>query len=268
MKILEAVKKGFSIACNLKNLVLLVFLFNVIFNIATTVLNPEPAAQSAANVLVSASLFILTVVFVLISIFVQGGTFSVIRDYVKKGSTTLAEFVNEGKKFYLRLLGMGFIAFILVVLVVILVVAVAMLGTALKMPVIGGILGVLCALAGLALIFLMMLSPYIIIAEDYGIIAAIKKSISIVKDNFLKILGLMLIIVLLALIVGLLIGILVGILGFLLKIKILIQIVTAILMSGLNAFVTVFVTGSLMAYYLAISQGGSAIPQKPITQAE
>lgn len=272
MKILEALKKGLSVVFNLKELVILVFLVNLVFNVVITILTPQPAARGQATTAPPLSpvlgfvIFIIYFIFVLIGIFMQGGTFSIIKENIKSGVTSLAEFVNFGKKFYLRLLALGVILFVLILLITALAMLVIFLGIASKNNAIGLALGLIIGCIGILFMLLLMFSPYAMICEDLTVLTSLKKSLDMVRDNFLKILGLLLLVLLIAFLLGLAIGFITGILTVFIKSLFVKQIISAIFMSGLNAYVTIFVTASIMAYYLSLRHSGAPL-QKPLTQA-
>ena len=99
MSIVDVIKKGFSVAS--KNLVLVVvlFIFNLIWNMVNIAIMPTGSVPTsgvgAATVpaippqIVMATLAFSTL-FVLASIFMQGGSLGVVRDYIKAVVVALA----------------------------------------------------------------------------------------------------------------------------------------------------------------------------------
>ncbi|MFH1752879.1 MAG: hypothetical protein ABH875_01730, partial [Candidatus Omnitrophota bacterium] len=77
MKVMEAIKKGFEIANANMQLILIVFIFNLIWNIGVIPFTPE---TPAAGVAVSPALTIISLFFILASIFIQGGVLGSVKD--------------------------------------------------------------------------------------------------------------------------------------------------------------------------------------------
>jgi hypothetical protein len=199
-------------------------------------------------------------VFILISIFIQGGTLGLVRDVIKEGSVKLASFVSYGLKYYFRLLLLGLLI-ILIVAVVALIAALLIAGTApLNNNVITTIAVIIAILigivAGLLYFIPLTLSPYALICEELSIIASMKKALKVAKHPFSRVFLLLILFVLLILIsigIGFVVGFLVGLIGAILPAgagRILMVIVTSIV----NGYLGVVMMGSLTSYYLALSK--------------
>lgn len=250
MGVMESFKKGLSVTFRNLPLVALLFVFGAVWNMVQLKLAPVAGAQ--ANTPPSPIAIAAGIIFVLISIFVQAGTLGFIREAVKNGTSNFGVFTQSGGKYYIRLFLAGLIIGLIVGAFVLgAVLAVSLLTQA--QAVIGVIIAALLGATGIYIVLLMFLSPYIIVADDAGVIASIKKSISIVKRNLLKILGLALFLVAIGFLAGLVLGVLIGAVSLAGQ-PTVIQMVTAIAGSAVNAILGVLVTASFMALYLGLSR--------------
>lgn len=272
MNIVDAIKKGFG-AAN-KNLILVVFLFvfNLIWNMINITLAPQavlPAPGEAATPPVlppqTAFLVLLTsVLFILLSVFMQGGSMGVVKDYIKEGKAKLGKFASYGLKYYLRLFGLG----ILIILFVLIVAIIAALIIALTTPlnnvvatVIASIVAIAIGVAGVYMVLLLVLSPYSLICDDAGVIVSMKKSMRIVRKAFLKVLLLLVLLVLIAIGIGFLLGILTGILTVVLPAGVG-QIIIGIVNSLFNGYFGVVMIAAFMTCYLALAEKEKSVAQK------
>jgi hypothetical protein len=253
MTIVDAVKKGFWTAKESLALVLVLFVFGVFWGLV----NVFPLGNSIAMATSPSKLSILVgALFILVSFYVQAGSFGYVAEKIKTGKAELSQFFASGTKFYLPIFLLGILV-ALAVSVFVLVVAldIALLGarSAVASIVVAVIVG------GLGIYFLMLLffSPYLIVASGEKVLAAMGKSIALIRKNILSFLGLALVIV----------GIGVA-LGFLLEaISVLLarvsiadktnQIIYVVLSSLMNSFLGVVVTGSFMSFYFAVSNENS-----------
>lgn len=247
-----AISKGFSVMKQSFNLVLVLFVFGAIWNVVSVFLGPQDPTV-VPDVATTVRVIAIGALFVLASIYVQAGSLGFIAAKIKQGKATFAEFTAAGGKFYLRVLLLGLlIALIAGVLILLATLAVSLMQGALS--VVGVIVALLLAALGIYLALMFFLAPYAIVADDQKTMAAIKKSMALVKKNILKVLGILLILVA----IGFGIGIVLGILFAALSASIpgnTSQIIFGVVSSFVNAVLGVVVTGSFMALYLALSQG-------------
>lgn len=264
MKIIDAIKRGFEIASKNLNLVLIVFGFNIIWNWAVIPFTPEAPVGVGAGITMTPGLTILSIIFVLISIFIQGGVLGSVKDIIKEGKLELGRFTGYGAKFYLRLLFLALIIVLIIGLIAFLVTLILAASAPTKNAVVialTSILALIIGAAGLYIAILLFLSPYILVVEDIGIFQAMRMSIDFVKKVFLKILGLGVLLVLIGFGIGLIMGLIAGILSLVIKGKFL-QVVTGVISGGVNAYLTILVTSCIVTYYLAMkgkeSEGASS----------
>ncbi|MFA6321818.1 MAG: hypothetical protein WCY36_08205 [Candidatus Omnitrophota bacterium] len=261
--VLEAIKKGFSVAGKSLSLVLVLVIFNLIGNLASM---PFAIAQGQTPTpQMTAGALIFTVVFILISIFVQGGALSLVRDLIKEGKMKLASFASYGAKYYLKLLGLG-VLIVLIISVVALIAALIVAITApLNNPIVSGIAITIAVLIGIAAALLYFipfaLSPYALICENLGIIGSMKRSLAVAKKPFVRVLFLVLLFVILMLIslgVGVVFGFLVGLISAVIPAGIA-KILMAVVTSMINGYLGVVMMGSFMVYYLGLTAKGDKV---------
>lgn len=250
---MEAIRKGFGVATRNLGLVLILFVFNLIWNLASIPL-AGPATAPAPQVNVVALAF--AIIFILASIFVQGGSLGLVRDYLKAGSMKLAGFAKYGAKYYLRLLGLG----IIIVLIIAIVGLVAALIVAATAPLnntvvttVAGIVSIIIGALGLYTIFLLIFSPYSAVCDEIGIMGAMKASMRTVRRSILKVLLLLILLVLISLGIGFVVGFLVGLVTVAMPAQAG-QIVIGIVNSIFNSYLGVVMTASFMAFYLALAE--------------
>jgi hypothetical protein len=211
MGVMEVIKKGFGVAAQCLGLVLVLVIFNLIFNLASIPLAVRPGETVTPQA--TASALALSLVFILASIFLQGGSLGLVRDQIKGGKMALSNFLSYGLKYYLRLLGLG----ILIVLIIAVIALVAALLIAATIPlkntivtVIMSVISIIVGAIGLYWIFLLILTPYAIICDELGIIAAMKKSMKTVRRSLGKVLLVLVVLILISLGIGFLVGFLTG----------------------------------------------------------
>ncbi|MBL7069495.1 MAG: hypothetical protein ISS34_06530 [Candidatus Omnitrophica bacterium] len=259
MKVLDAIKKGFEIAGKNMNLVLIVFIFNAIWNLGVIPFTPQAPAAGGAGVTMSPQLTLLSILFVLASIFIQGGVLGSIKDVIKEGKLELGKFAGYGAKFYLRLLCLALIIILLVGVIgffATFVIAASAPTKNVVLIALATIVTLALILAGIAVLIFLFLSPYILVMEDMGIFQAIRTSIDFVKKLILNVIGLGVMLVLIGFGIGLVMGLVAGVLSFIIKGKFL-QVLTGLINGGVNAYLSIVVASCLACYYLAMKGSGA-----------
>jgi len=253
MGIMEAIKKGFGVATKNMTLILILFVFNLIWNLASIPL-ARPAAGAGAAPAITAAAVILSILFVIASIFVQGGALALIRDYVKEGKMKLGSFVSLGLKYFLRLFGLGLLIILVIVIVGLVAALIVAATAALKntaVTIAATVVAVVIGAIGLYYIFLLILSPYTLVCEELGVIGAMKRSINIVRRSILKVILLLVVLILISLGIGFLVGFLTGLVTVAIPAGVG-QIVIGIVNSIFNGYLGVVMMASFMALYLGI----------------
>jgi len=259
MKVLDAIKKGFEIASKNMNLILIVFIFNVIWNWVVIPFTPQAPMGAGTGIAMSPALTLLSILFVLASIFIQGGVLGSVRDVVKEGKSELAKFAGYGGKFYLRLLCLALIIVVIAAVIGFFATLIVAASAPTNNPVVVGvavIITTLLVLGGIGVMILLFLSPYILVTEDTGIMQAMRMSINFVKKLFLTVLGLGILLMLIGFGIGLITGLIAGLLSFIVKGKIL-QAITGVMNGGVNAYLTIMVTSCIVTYYLAMKDSAT-----------
>jgi hypothetical protein len=247
----EAISKGFAIAKKSLGLIILLFIFGFVFNLLNIFLAPAGAVAGGEAPPPSPALMGLSAVFVLLTIYFQGGSMAYVRDLIKNGSAAMPEFLGGAGKYYVRLLALG--------LIVALVIGVTVLVAALLAGVLGTIspfiavpVTILLAALGLYFVVLLFLSPYAAVVDEKGVRLSIKLSMRLVKKNILPLLGISLLMVVIGFGIGLVLGAILAGVSLAIKAEMATKVVFALMSSLVNAFLGVLVTAAFMNFYLSI----------------
>ncbi len=255
--VLEAVKRGFGIATKSLGLVLIMIIVNMIGSFVSMPF-AMPAGQTLPPETLTAAL-IFTAIFILISIFIQGGALGVVKDIIKEGKMKLASFVSYGVKYYIKLLILGvFIVFIIGAVALIAALLIASTAQLNNLVISSIAVAIAIAIGVVALLFYFIpfsLSPYALVCEELGVIASLKRGMVVAKKQFTRVFLLVLLFIILVLIslgVGLLFGFIVGMIGALMPVaaaKIFMIAVTSII----NGYLGIVMMGTFMVYYLDLA---------------
>ena len=249
MGVIGAIAKGFSEAKNLCKLVMIFLGFNFVMGLVMLPFTPADPTTAVPSV---APLFI-SLVSVFLFIFVQAGALGVIKKQLKTNSWEMSDFIETGKKFYLRILGL-FLVIIALAIVIILAVsllsalAFAIGNTGFTRALVAALVTIISIVAAVVLLF----PIYAIVAEDIGPVVAVKKSFKCAMSNFWPILGLLLILFIVTFVIYFLIGLITALLAGFLPILIG-QIVTLLVNSALQGALSVIMMTVLMVYYMSIT---------------
>jgi hypothetical protein len=261
MGVIEAIKRGFGIATKSMGLVLVLIVFNMIWSFASL---PFVGPAGAAKPELALAAVIFSVLFILISILVQGGSMALVRDLVKEGKMVLGGFLKYGLKYYLRLLGLG-ILIVLIISIVGLIAALIVIATAPMnntiVTVIATLVAIVIGAIGLYIVLLLIMSPYIIVCDEAGIIESMKKSMTAVRKSIGKVLLLLIALILIAMGLGFLIGLLTGLVTVMIPAKAG-QIVISAVNSIFNGYLGVVMMGSFLSFYLGLAEKVKGSAQK------
>lgn len=264
----EAIKKGFGIATKGMGLVSILILFNLVANFASLPFAAiEPGATPPPQMTAGAIIF--SVVFILLSIFFQGGTLGLVRDAVKEGQMRLAAFISYGLKYYLKLLGLGLIIILIIAIVALIAGLIVVAAGPLNSTLVSGIaiiIAVVIAVVTTLLYFIpFMLAPYALICEELGVIESLKRSLKVAKEPFLRVFLTLLFTVILVLIslgIGLVVGFLAGMLSAVVPAEAG-RIVMTVVTSVINGYLGVVMTASFMVFYLGLAgKEEKPVPEK------
>lgn len=252
MTIFDAAKKGFVQAGKLMNVVLAFFVFNVIVGLISLPLaSPDRAAEPG----VIAISVVSSILFFLVFIFLQGGALGLVKDQMKSASASMAQFMDYGKKFYLRILGL-LLMYILLAIAVVLVLSLISAGILLLGDNMAtrSIVAMLVTVVAIGVITLLLYPIYAIAAEDMGAVASLKKGIETAKCNFWKTLGLFALMLVLSLVISLIIGFLIGIVSVPLPAQVG-QILVALVNAAVQSYIPIVMMVAFMSYYLSLTSG-------------
>lgn len=258
MGIFETVKKGFVQTNRLMNIVLVFFVFNVVVGlISLPMANPARAGDPGIVVLS----IISSIVFFLVFIFLQGGALGLVKDTIKAGSSSMAQFMEYGKKYYVRILAL-LLMYILAAIAIVLLLSLVSAGLLLlgDNVVTRSIVATIVTVVALGVITLLIYPIYAIVADDIGAFTALKKGITVAKDNFWKTLGLFIVLLVISLLISLVIGFIVGLVTVPLSIDVS-QVIIAVVNAAVQSYIPIVMMIAFMSFYMKI---GSV--SRPVTE--
>ena len=261
MGILEAVKKGFVETSKLMNVVLVFFIFNVVIGLISLPLaNPERAGNPG---IVTVSI-ISSLLFFLIFIFLQGGALGLVKDRLKAASASMAQFTEYGKKFYVRILAL-LLLYILIAIGIVLVLSLISAGVLLLGDNVAtrSIVAAIVTIVAVGVITLLVYPVYVIVVEDAGALAALKKGIDTAKSNFLKTLGLFIVMLIVSLLISLIVGFIIGLITVPLPLGIS-QVLIAIVNAAVQSYIPIVMMIAFMGFYMALTAGAAPEAQGPV----
>lgn len=249
MGILQSIGKGFSESFRFLKIVLLFFVFNFVIGL---IMLPFAGPQGAGNPQAAAVIFLISLLSILIFIFLQGGVLGLIRDLIKNNSYSMANFVENGKKYYVRILGL-FLAIIAVVLVIVVIMALIASGilTLQNNTFTRSLITAVIIVVSLVAVILFLFPIYIIVVEDRGPIEAIKRGIKISLANFWRALGLFLLLLIIAFLAAFAIGVVVALISGALPTTAG-QIIMLFVNSLLQSYISIVMMIAFMVFYLGL----------------
>ncbi len=251
MGIIEAIKNGFSLSGKLLKVILFFFALNLIMGLVSLPLaNPESAGQPN----IAAISFALSIVFFIIFIFLQGGALGLVKDLVKSGNVNMANFTAYGKKYYVRILG---ILLIYIAIAVVIVLVLSLIGSGI-LAVADNILtrtiiGAISLIVALMAIVLLLFPIYSVVADENGVITALKKGMKTGWENFSKTLGIFVLLAVISIVISLVVGFIIGLVTIPLPVGVT-QIIITIVNSAVQSYLPIVMMIALMGYYLALTK--------------
>lgn len=255
--IMEAVKKGFSVASKSLGLVGVLIAFNLVGNLVSMSMAITPGATPTPQMTTGAVVF--SVIFILVSIFFQGASLGLVRDYIKQGAMKLGGFAGYGMKYYLRLLGLGLIIVALIAVVALIAGVIIAVTAPLNNTIITAIAVTIAIAVGVVAAVLyfipLTLSPYALIADEAGVIVSMKKSLAIMKPlaKVVRLILLYVVLILISLGVGFAVGFLVGLIAAVLP-QAIGRVLMAAATSVINGYLGIVMTAAFMVFYFAIEK--------------
>jgi len=259
MGVVEAITKGFMLSGKLIKVVYLFFILNVIMGLISL---PLSRPENVGNPAIAGISFAISIVFFGIFIFLQGGALGMARDIHKTGVCEMSRFVAYGKKYYLKILGL-LLLYILIAVGIVLILA--LLGSGILA--IGNnafaktLIGVIAGAVALFTITLLLFPIYSIVADEAGVIQALKKGVKLGRENFWVILGLFVVLVIISVLISLVIGLIIGLITAPLPFT-LGQVIITIVNSAVQAYIPIIMMLALMGFYLGMTAKESETPQQ------
>ncbi len=251
MGITEAVKKGFTLSGKLFKVIALFFILNLVMGLVSL---PLAKPENIGNPSVAVISFILSLLFFLIFIYLQGGALGAARDVHKSGSWDMSNFSVYGKKYYMRILGL-LALYTLVALAIVLILALIGSGVlsisdnAFTRTLVFGV----AAIIALFTVILLLLPIYSIVADEKSVMQALKKGVKLGKEHFWPLLGLFTLLIVISIFISLTAGFAIGLATVplpLLPGQVLITIVN----SAVQSYIPIVMMLALMGYYLSLSR--------------
>jgi len=257
MGIVEIVKKGFTETAKLMKLVLIFFAFNVVMGLISLPLTDPANADNPGTVALSG---VLSLVFFLVFVFLQGGALGLVKDKIKTGACELSRFIEYGKKFYLRILGLLLI-YVLIAIAVVLLLALVSAGLLLVGDniFVRSIVAVLITIAALGMITLLIYPVYAIVVDDAGPIVAVKNGVSTSKENFGKTIGAFILLLVVSLLISLVIGFITGLVTIPMG-DLVSRVVLAIVNAAVQSYIPIVMMVAFMTLYMSLKSGSGEPP--------
>ena len=239
---IDSVKKAFVLSVKALKLFYILAAVNIVANIINLLVIPAPAPVTIEMTLGSSFTVIgLTILLVLISVFVLGGALTYIKELIKTGSANLSSFMDNGKKYFLRLLPIAFVLSSIPALSIFLIVV--------PPPT---LIFIIVQIILISLFILLFVSIYALVGNDLSIIGSVKKSVLVVRKNLVKILVIGIIMFLVFIAVMIVASLVSGILSVILRP--IGRPITALVIAIANAVLTVLVSIAYMDFYLKSSE--------------
>ncbi len=239
---LSIIKRSFeSLAKGWKVLAILAVML-IAFNLINLAALPargatEPTDAQVAIVLLS------VIIFIAASAFVNAGVICFFRDLLKTGSARIEDFVDNAKRYFVRMLA-------LLVIIMAISLLIGMLGNLLVAVFPGGVLIIFLMqlLVGVLLVF----PIYVAVLEDKGAIESLKIAVQKSVQNYAKVLLLLILLILLLFGFLLVAALLLGIIQLVIKGAVL-NVLTALLWGGATAVWVYLSMHVLTEYYLQLT---------------
>jgi len=259
MGIVETIKKAFGSVSKLMNVVMIFFLFNAIVGlISVPITNPDRAGNPA----VIAISVISSLLFFLMFIFLQGGALGMVKDQIKTGAFSINNFADYGKKYYVRI-------FVLLLMYLLIAIGVVLLLSLISAGILllgdnafsRGLVAAIVSLAAIGAITFLIYPIYSLVADDLGSFDALKKGVAVAKDNFMKTLGLFLVMLIISVTISLIVGFIIGIITVPLG-QTFSQIVIAIVNAAVQSYIPLVMMVAFMSFYMILNTSNTSSSQK------
>ncbi len=249
MGIVEAIKKGFSVTGRLMNVVVIFFVFNLIVGFLSLPLANPANAGNPAIVAVSV---VMSIVFFFAFVFLQGGALGLVKDQLKTGVASTANFAVYGKTYYLRILGL-LLMYLLIAVGVVLILALISAGLLLigDNVVVRALVATIITIAAVGIITFLLYPIYSVVADDLTPVPALRKGILVAKANFGRTLGLFILMLVISVVISIIVGFLAGIISIPMG-ETISRIILTVLNAAVQSYVPMVMMIAFMGFYMAI----------------
>ena len=261
MGIGEAVQKGFLLSKKLVNVVLIFFVLNVVMGLISL---PLARPDNVGKPGIAAASFALSIVFFVIFIFLQGGALGLVRDIYKTGDCQISNFAAYGKKYYSRILGL-LLLYVLIAIALVLVLALVGSGVLAlaNNNFTKALVATIVLIVGVITVISLLYPVYSIVADDNGIVQAVKQGVRVSWNAFWRTFLLFLVLLIIGVLISVIIGFIIGLITVPLPFNVT-QVIITILNSAIQAYLPVVMMIALMGYYLGLTKGAEN-PENPAT---
>ncbi len=240
---LDSIGKAFVLSLKAVKIFCVIIAFNIVVNVINIMIIPAPV-DAEMDLAKSLTVIGIGLLFFLLAVFVQGGVIAYIRDLVKSGSASLAPFVANCGKYFMRMLGI-----VLLTMLIVLGWGILLFGILpLLLPAIKTALLILGIIVLIGFMILLILPGYALIASDLGAVAALKKGVSVATANFLKMVVILVILIIVGIVVMFLASFITGLLSI--ALKQVVSYIAAVVMAISSGIVTLLADIAYMDFYL------------------
>lgn len=240
---LDSIKKAFMLSVAAAKVFLVIIIFNIAINVINLMIIPAPV-NAEMDIKKSLTVIGLGLIFFLAAVFIQGGIIAYIRDLVKAGSASLASFISNCGKYFMRMLGV-----ILITVLIAVGWGVLFFGI---LPALLPALKVVSIILGLVfligMLILLILPAYALVGSDLGVMSSLRKGVSVTTSNLLQIIGILVILVIISIAVMFVASFVTGLLSI--ALKGIVNYVAAIVMAIASAIITLLADIAYMDFYL------------------
>ncbi|MBU4377187.1 MAG: hypothetical protein KKD29_06935 [Candidatus Omnitrophica bacterium] len=239
----DSIGKAFVLSLKAVKIFCVIIVLNLAMNVVNLMIIPAPV-DAEMNLQKSLAVIGMGLLFFLLAVFVQGGVIAYVRDLVKSGSASLAPFIANCAKYFVRMLGIALLTMLIVLGWGVLLFAILPV----FLPALKAVSLILGIIVLIGLMILLILPGYVLVGSDLSVMGALKKGASVAANNFLKMLVILIVLIIVSIVVMFLASFLTGLLSIVLKQ--LVSYVAAIAMAISSAVITILANIAYMDFYL------------------
>lgn len=239
----DSIGKAFVLSLKAVKIFCVIVALNLLVNAINLMIIPAPV-DAEMNLQKSFAVIGAWLLFFLLAVFIQGGVISYVRDLVRTGSASLAPFAANCAKYFTRMLGIALLTMLIVLGWGLLLFAILPI----LLPPLKAVLIVLGIAILIGFMILLILPGYALIGSDLGVMPALRKGVSMAAANFLKMTGILIVLIIIGVAAIFSASFIAGLLS--LALKQAVGYVAAIVMAVSSAVITLLADISYMDFYL------------------